>query len=86
MSKKSPERIKRRLKRIARINGDRQYFTAVRRLRASKLRAWRIEHKPAVMERQIAQQAAASARRETKQALRDAKKALKAVISDGNAV
>lgn len=77
MSKMSPERIKRRKKRIARINGDRQYFTAVKRLRSSKLRTWRATHKSAVLVAEMRRQAARMAVRMEKQAVRDAKKVLK---------
>ncbi|AGI12326.1 hypothetical protein FF47_54 [Mycobacterium phage FF47] len=65
-------RDSRRRKRLAKRNGDRQFFKQVELIRRRKLQEWQKEHDPQRLARRIAQQALFAAKRDAKQMLRDA--------------
>lgn len=61
----------RRKKRLARRNGDRQFFKKVQLWRRRKLQEWQKDHDPNRFARRVVQQAEFAARREAKQLIRD---------------
>ncbi|QSL99592.1 hypothetical protein [Mycobacterium phage Maco2] len=64
-------RDSRRRKRLAKRNGDRQFFKQVELIRRRKLQEWQKEHDIQRLARRVAQQALFAAKRDAKQMLRD---------------
>ena len=65
----------RRKKRQDKRNGNRQYFTAVRKLRRHKIDQWMMEHNPKKFRRRALQLAEQAKRRQAKQEARAAQDA-----------
>jgi hypothetical protein len=73
MSRKpNPEAtVRRRRKRIAKQNGDRQYFNAVRKLRRDRIDKWMLEHNPEKFKQRLAQLTLQAKKRQFKQERRE---------------
>lgn len=61
----------RRKKRLAKVNGDRQYFAAVRKLRRDAIDQWQLKHKPERMKKRLVQLTLQAKKRQMKQEARD---------------
>ncbi|AZS06622.1 hypothetical protein SEA_JACOREN57_57 [Mycobacterium phage JacoRen57] len=69
---RTPQAEARRRKRLARRNGDRQFFRAVNRLRRNEIDQWQVENNPEKMKKRLAQLTYQAIKRQKKQEARDA--------------
>ncbi len=68
---RTPDAQKRRKKRLAKRNGDRQYFAAVRKIRRSRIDEWMLKHKPELFKKRLVQLSLQASVRQAKQKARD---------------
>jgi hypothetical protein len=61
----------RRAKRKDRVNGNRQFFRAVNRLRRNEIDQWMLEHNPEKFKKRLAQLSFQASLRQKKQEARD---------------
>lgn len=69
---RTPAQEARRKKRKDRVNGNRQYFRAVNRLRRHRIDQWMLENKPEKFKQMFASKALAAKKRQEKQDARTA--------------